>query len=127
MSIVIRSNHKIYDMKEFLLIFRLSSIPTSSPSPEQMQERMNWLASVAAQNKLADKGNRLAYTNAKTVKPGDIVTDGPFTEIKEFITGYMVVKTATIEEAVELAKANPILKMGGSVEVRTILTPDEKA
>ncbi|WP_255501835.1 YciI family protein [Olivibacter sp. SDN3] len=65
------------------------------PSPEQMQERMNWLGSIAAQNKLVDKGNTLlpAPESAKTVKPGNIITDGPYTEIKEFISGYTWQKT----------------------------------
>ena len=114
-------------MKEFVLIFRNSNNPHANPSPEQLQERMNWLAGIAAQNKLADKGNRLSATNAKTVKPGDVVTDGPYTEIKEFISGYMIVKTATIEEAIEIAKGNPILKAGGNVEVRAVLKPEEKS
>jgi hypothetical protein len=113
-------------MKEFVLIFRNSTDAHDNPSPEQLQERMNWLGSIAAQNKLADKGNRLSPTNAKTVKPGDVVTDGPYTEIKEFISGYVIVKADTIEEAVELAKANPVLKVGGYVEVRAVLTPGEK-
>jgi hypothetical protein len=108
-------------MKEFVLIFRLNSSSDVKPSPEQMQERMNWLGSIAAQNKLADKGNTLSVSNAKTVKPDNIVTDGPYTEIKEFISGYLIVKTETIEEAVELAKANPIFKIGGNVEVREVL------
>jgi len=112
-------------MKEFMLIFRNSNPAADTPSPEQMQERMNWLAGIAAQNKLVDKGNRLSMGNAKTVQPDNIVTDGPFTEIKEFIRGYIVVKTATIDEAVALAKENPVLKMGGSVKVRAILTPGE--
>ena len=112
-------------MKEFMLIFRNSNPGADNPSPEQMQERMNWLAGIAAQNKLVDKGNRLSMGNAKTVQPDNIVTDGPFTEIKEFIRGYIVVKAATIDEAVVLAKENPILKMGGSVEVRAILSPGE--
>lgn len=112
-------------MKEFMLIFRNSDPAPDNPSPEQIQERMNWLAGIAAQNKLADKGNRLSMGQAKTVQAGNIVTDGPFTEIKEFIRGYVVVKAATMDEAIELAKDNPILKMGGSVEVRAILTPGE--
>jgi hypothetical protein len=109
-------------MKEFVLIFRLRDHTNSKPSPEQVQERMNWLAGVAAQNKLADKGKSLSIINAKTVTSETIVTDGPYTEIKEFISGYMVVKTETIEEAIELAKGNPILKIGGNVEVREVLT-----
>lgn len=111
-------------MKEFVLIFRLSNHSDVKPSPEQMQERMNWLAGIAAQNKLADKGNTLSPVSAKTVKPDNLVTDGPYTEIKEFIVGYVIVKTATIEEAVELAKANPIFKIGGNIEVREVIKRD---
>lgn len=113
-------------MKEFALIFRLKDITDFKPSPEQMQERMNWLAGIAAQNKLADKGNTLLPVegSAKTVKPGNLVTDGPYTEIKEFISGYVVVKAETIDEAVEMAKANPIFKIGGNIEVREVLRRD---
>lgn len=113
-------------MKEFALIFRLKDISDFQPSPEQMQERMNWLGSIAAQNKLVDKGNTLLPVpgSAKTVKPDNVVTDGPYTEIKEFISGYIVVKTETIEEAIEIAKENPIFKIGGSIEVREVLKRD---
>ena len=111
-------------MKHFALIFRLNKIEDFKPSPEQMQERMNWLAGIAAQNKLADKGNTLIPTNAKVVKSNNLVTDRPFTEIKEYISGYMVVSTATLEEAVEIAKANPIFKIGGCIEVREVLKRD---
>lgn len=108
-------------MKEFLLIFRLNNDSNVKPSPEQIRERMNWLAGIAAQNKLADKGNTLSTLNARTVKADNVVTDGPYAEIKEFISGYIIVKTDTIEEAVEFAKGNPIFKMGGNIEVREVL------
>ena len=113
-------------MKEFALIFRLDDIADFKPSPEQMQERMTWLAGIAAQHKLVDKGNSLLPSSgsAKTVKGVDVVTDGPFTEIKEFIVGYVIVKTEDIEEAVAMAKENPIFKIGGSIEVREILKRD---
>jgi hypothetical protein len=113
-------------MKEFALIFRLNKDSNAKPSPEQIQERMNWLASIAAQDKLADKGNTLSPVSAKTIKPGNVVTDGPYAEIKEFISGYMIVKTETLEEAIELAKANPIFKIGGNIEVREILNLYDK-
>ncbi|MBN9381223.1 MAG: transcription initiation protein [Chitinophagaceae bacterium] len=108
-------------MQEFVLIFRTSKDPHANPSPEQIQARMNWMNTVTDQNKLADKGNRLATGNAKTVRPGNIVTDGPCKDTEEFISGYMVVRTATIDEAIELAKTNPILRGGGNIEVRTVL------
>jgi len=111
-------------MKEFALIFRLNDIQDFKPSPEQMQERMAWLASIVAQNKLVDKGNTLlpAPGSAKTVKPNNVVTDGPYTEIKEFVSGYVIVKAENIDEAVEIAKANPIFhQVGGNIEVREVL------
>lgn len=114
-------------MKEFVLIFRLKDIADATPSPEQVQERINWMAGIAAQNKLGDAGSSLSPVNAKTVKPDNVITDGPFTEIKEFISGFVVVKSETIDEAVELAKTNPIFKIGGSIEVREVLQTLKKS
>lgn len=111
-------------MKEFALIFRLKDISDFKPSPEQMEERMNWLAGIASQNKLVDKGNTLLpfEGSAKIVKPNNVITDGAYTEIKEFISGYIVVKANNIEEAVEIAKGNPIFtQVGGSIEVREVV------
>lgn len=111
-------------MKEFALIFRLKDIADFKPSPEQMQERMNWLGSIAAQNKLVDKGNTLLPIpgSAKTVKPNNVVPDGPYTENKEFISGYIVISAENIDEAVEIAKLNPIFEqVGGSIEVREVM------
>lgn len=118
-------------MKEFVFLFRNSTTPADAPSPEQMQQVitdwMNWFGSIAAQNKLANNGNRLSVSSAKTVKPDNIVSDGPYTEIKEFIQGYIIVKAADINEAVELAKGCPILKEGGNVEVRAVTTPEDQS
>ncbi|TDQ79346.1 YciI family protein [Sphingobacterium yanglingense] len=110
-------------MKDFMLIFRLKDVADFRPSPEQMQERMNWLASIAAQEKLVDKGNTLLPTMdaGRHISADQVVTDGPYTELKEFISGYIVIRTDTIDEAVEIAKQNPIFKIGGSIEVRELL------
>lgn len=115
-------------MKEFLLIFR-NTAPTAKPSPEQIQQVMtawmDWMANMAAQNQIVDKGNRLSMIEGKTVKP-DTVTDGPYTEIKEFINGYTLVRAANLDEAVKIAKGCPILKIGGSVEVRATVAIDDE-
>ena len=111
-------------MKDYLLVYRtgIDTIP-KTPSPEQMQASakrwMDWIGGIAAQNKLADRGNRLVPTG-KVVKTDNVIADGPYTEIKECIVGYSIVKAATIEEASELTKGCPILAAGGNVEVREI-------
>jgi hypothetical protein len=110
-------------MKEFVLIFRHSDTARETPTAEQMKERMDWLARIAAENRLTDKGKNLSVGGAKTVRSKTIVTDGPYAEVKEFISGFMVLKAESIDEAVEFAKMNPIFAMGGFVEVREVIAP----
>lgn len=110
-------------MKEFLLVFRgdYKSMPIGSPEEMQAntQKWMNWIAGIAAQNKLADRGNRLE-SSGKVLKSGGVISDGPYTEIKESIMGYTLIKAASIEEATNLCEQCPILSSRGSVEVREI-------
>ena len=118
-------------MNEFLLIFRRDFKTNGiQPSPEQLQNMMkewqNWMGSIAARNKLVNSGNRLA-DEGRVVKPGAMVTNGPYVEIKEAIGGYIVVKAASIDEAAELAKDCPIFFINGNVEVRTIVPMDDNS
>ena len=52
---------------------------------------------------------------------GKAVTDGPFPESKEAIAGYWFIQADSLADAVEIAKGNPCLKYGETVEVRPIL------
>lgn len=110
-------------MKDFLLVFRMNAGEMPKSSPEEMQANtkrwMDWIGSIAAQNKLTDRGNRLA-PSGKVLKPNNVIADGPYTEIKESIGGYSIIKADDIDEAAEIAKGCPGLSMGGSVEVREI-------
>ena len=112
-------------MKEFLLVYRADyeTYPSVRRSPEEMQaivqKWMNWTAGIAAQGKLADRGNSLVSTG-KVLKSNGSVSDGPYTEIKESIMGYSLVKAVSLEEASKLAQGCPILSYDGSVEVREI-------
>jgi len=113
-------------MNDFLLIYRreASNESTVSWSPERIQELMkpwqDWMGSLAAQNKLVERGNRLAGEGT-VVKQNNIITNGPYVEMKEAVGGYSIIKAKDIKEASELAKGCPILIVGGTVEVRPIL------
>ena len=109
-------------MKDYLLVYRADTSAMPEASPEEKQSRtkswMDWMGSIAAQNKLKDGGNRL-NTNGKVVGANGVITDGPYSEIKESILGYSLVSAGSYEEAVELTKGCPILRVG-TVEVREI-------
>jgi hypothetical protein len=114
-------------MDEFMLIFRHED-GNKVASPEQIQiwmkQTMDWIGGIAAQNKFSG-GNGLLFENAKVVRHNNVVTNGPFGEIKETIGGYIMVKANSVDEAVEFAKGCPVLQgEGNSVEVRKIAKRD---
>lgn len=111
-------------MEEFVLIMRHPD-GKALVSPEQMQawmkQTMDWLGGIAAQNKLVSQGNGLSFEDARVVRPNNVVTNGPFGEIKETIGGYIIVRADSVDEAVEFAKGCPVLQgEGNSMEVRKI-------
>jgi hypothetical protein len=114
-------------MNEYVLIFRHED-GQKVASPEQMQiwmkQTMDWIGGIAAQNKFSS-GTGLPFADAKVVRPHNVVTDGPFGEIKETIGGFIIVKADSVDEAVEFAKGCPVLQGdGNSVEVRKIARDD---
>lgn len=110
-------------MKDFLLIFRAdydNSADFSAEEAQAMTKRwMDWIGSIAAQNKLRDRGNRLENAG-KVLQPNNVITDGPYTEVKEAIGGYSIITADSLDEAVEIAKGCPVFIRGGKVEVRPI-------
>lgn len=114
-------------MNEYLLIMRHED-GKKIASPEQMQvwmkQTQDWIGSIAAQNKFVS-GTGLPFEDAKVVKPNNVITNGPFGDIKETIGGFITVKADSAEEAAEFAKACPVLQgEGNSVEVRKIARND---
>ncbi|MBS1562774.1 MAG: transcription initiation protein [Bacteroidetes bacterium] len=113
-------------MEEYLIIMRLDLITKEAqPSPEQMQVYMkqyqDWVGTIAAQNKFV--GGTGLSKEGRVVKSGQMMTDGPFAEIKESIAGFIRVRAKDLDEAAAFAEACPILKgPGNSVEVRQIVT-----
>jgi hypothetical protein len=94
-------------------------------SPGDMQNAMEqfdaWFERLSNVGKMKS-GNRLA-AEGKILSGRKGVTDGPFAESKEAVAGYWFIQAASLEEAVEIAKGNPLLDYGRTVEVRPIL-PD---
>ena len=117
-------------MNEYILIFRHEN-GEAVASPEQLQEwmkqTMDWIGTIAAQNKFVS-GTGLLFDDARVVTnkgSKNIVTNGPFGDIKETIGGFIIVKAESVEEAVEFAKGSPILQgEGNRIEVRKIAKDD---
>ena len=111
-------------MKEFVMVYRSENMGEIKLTPDGnlaiSKEWENWIGGIAAQNKLVSMGVRLG-NEGRTVKPGNVVTNGPYVEIKEMIGGLSIIRADSIEEATEISKGCPILSVGGNVEVRDII------
>ena len=79
------------------------------------------------QKKLAAEGKlgpvvRLMPTAATTLRAGreTIVLDGPFAETKEQLLGFYIVDCASLEEAIEVARALKGAETAGAFEIRPL-------
>jgi hypothetical protein len=110
-------------MKDFLFLFR-GGLDFKTATPEQIQQAMErwkiWMDDLIAQGKM-NGGSRLMPTGATISGTEKNVTDGPFTEGKEIVGGYVSVKAADQNEAMEIAKTCPIFFYNGRVEVREVI------
>lgn len=50
----------------------------------------------------------------------DMITDGPFIDSKEVVAGFYVIEAPDLDAAIAIAKANPVVRDGGGVEVRPV-------
>jgi hypothetical protein len=50
----------------------------------------------------------------------DAITDGPFLDSKEVVAGFYVIEAPDLDAALAIARANPVVRDGGGVEVRPV-------
>jgi hypothetical protein len=93
-------------MKHMLLVRMPVSEDSSDVSPAR------WVA-----------GHRLEdLSDATTVRVRDgkmLVTDGPFTRFKEYIAGFDVIETRSLDDAAAFAAGHPVARFG-AIEVREV-------
>ena len=94
-------------------------------SPAELQQHLAkwtaWTEELLAAGK-RPQGLPLEYPpTGRTVRGRErIVTDGPYAESKDLVTGAMIIDAASLEDAVEMARRCPTYEFGGSVEVRPV-------
>lgn len=110
-------------MKSYALLFR-GGLDFSTASPGEIQQAMMkwqvWMDEMTAEGKMG-VGERLLPNGKVLTGAQRQVSDGPFVEGKEIVGGYLEIKSADLDEAVELAKGCPIFDFNGFVEVREIV------
>jgi hypothetical protein len=113
-------------MSKYMLNF-WGSIPNEADfanlTPEMLQAEIQkwnqWIGGIAAQGKMI-LTEGLHPTGKVVTGAAHVVTDGPFTEGKEIVGGFMILTADSEAEAIEHSKGCPVFETGGRVEVREV-------
>lgn len=110
----------------FMMIFKFTPDFNYQPTEEekvQMTEAWgSFIGNIAIKEKLVST-HQLGF-KGKQIQPDQSVSDGISIVENQTMGGNMIVKANSLDEAVEMAKDSPILQMGGTVEVRSIIPMD---
>lgn len=110
-------------MEKFLLIIREDLVKLGKESPRERNGNMavmaKWVESIA------EDGNYLSanplWTTGTYVSKDQVLTDGPFLESKEGVSGYIVISAENIRQATSYAQVCPLVQSGEAViEVRPV-------
>lgn len=114
-------------MEKFLLLVREDLETREKRGPGHYDDciRMcsDWIKS------MVESGNHLASDaltgEGRYVTKGHVLSDGPFIEAKEAISGYFLINAENLEEAATIAQNCPLLVQGisAAIEVRHIESP----
>ena len=117
-------------MSDFVYLFRISSaarqeaMGTPERAQQSMQRWLAWIRELEANGNLKQPGQPLEHSGKVVRGKQKMITDGPFTEAKDIVSGFLVVQARDAAHAAELAKGCPLLEGDGSVEIRPVMKID---
>jgi hypothetical protein len=104
------------------------SKPAAPPKPEAFAAMQEYNAKgVKSGVLLAAEGLTPKSVRVKFNGEERLVTDGPFTESKELIAGFMIIKVDSLADAIEWVKRAPNLSPDGKglVEIRKLMDVED--
>ena len=108
----LRINRRQNRMANYVLLYSGGGMPeTEAEQAAVLQEWTNWYNGLGAA--VVDPGNPFT-PQAKSISSDGMVSDSP---IGGMASGYTVIKADSIDNAVSMAQACPILKSGGAISV----------
>lgn len=109
-------------MKEYIMLIRENLDNYGKMTPEEMQKdiekHVQWVEELVKNGKF--KGGNPLSPSGKHIK-NNMVTDGPYIELKESISGFYFLLANSLEEATEIAKGCPSLEIGATLEIRDVI------
>ena len=113
-----------------LLLFRKTYWAEQGLSEDELRQVMDrvnaWFEHLTATGKMLGAQPLMEQGVVITGEGGGTVTDGPFVEAKEAVGGYVLLSVTSMEEAVAIARSNPMHDYGlttGEETGETVVLP----
>ena len=110
-------------MHHFMILLKEDLQAASQLTEEQLQEDIQQYTQWVEE--LSKKGNFISGEPLEgrgwQLKKDELVTNGPFIESKEAISGFFIMKAESDDQALAIAKTCPVLRSGGSLELRPVM------
>ncbi len=110
-------------MNRYMLLLWGGDEKMGRMSPDEIQAHMKkwtaWMEGLAKKG-IWDGGEPLGPEARRLTGARAPVTDGPYTEAKEAVSGYVILKADSIEQACEISRGCPLFEIDGVVEVRPV-------
>jgi len=112
-------------MAEYMLLLRGGGAMDNKLTPEEIQRLIqpyvDWSNKLRAEDRMI-AGSELSASARMVRMNGDqVAIDGPYTETKEDIGGYFIIRADSDDDAARIACGCPVLGHGGFVEVRQVV------
>jgi hypothetical protein len=110
-------------MKDFLILFREADgrqqIHTTEDNNQHQLKWKSWMDPLIGTGNLV--GGKPLTAKCKIIHPDGRVEESVFKTGAEFIGGYLLLRSGSVDETVELMKGCPVFERGASAEVREVM------
>lgn len=117
-------------MSDFVFLLRSSeedyqqAMGTPERAERSLKAWLTWIEGLEAEGLLKNPGLPLERSG-KTVRGKELdVTDGPFTEAKDIVLGFIVIEARDLDHALQIARTCPLVLGGGAAEIRPVMAAD---
>jgi hypothetical protein len=109
-------------MSEFIYLYRGGRRAESPAEGEQIIQKWTaWLQDLTSKGHIKDRGQPLELEGRVVRGKQRAVSDGPYPDSGQNVSGYTVVEANDLAQATELAAGCPIFDRDGAVEVRPVM------
>jgi hypothetical protein len=124
-AVALQQATKINTMENFLLLIREDLKSRQEMMQEGLQVMTKWVESLAQSGNYV--GSEPLLNTGRKVARSYVLSDGPFIEAKEAISGYFLIRAENMEQAASIAQTCPlVLRDIAQIEVRQIMRLDSE-